>query len=862
MNNAINYIGEHTITQQLGYFFVYASFVSSLLSIVGYYFASQSLNEINSWKKFANTFFTVHSISVIGIVGVLFYVLLNHYYEFAYVWQHSNNSMPLQYILSCFWEGQEGSFLLWIVWNVILANVFRKVTSDKWKSISMLVFSLVQLFLTSMLLGIYFNNYKIGSSPFLFLREHSDFSNLPFVQQANYVVKLDGRGLNPLLMNYWMTIHPPILFLGFSSTIIPFAFAITALWKKEFTAWQKPALPWTLFSVAILGLGILMGGAWAYEALSFNGFWAWDPVENSSLVPWIVILAASHVMIINRKTNKALFLTLFLCIASFLLVLYSTFLTRSGILGNSSVHAFTDLGMQGQLLLYMLFFVFLYTFLLLQNKLWRVSYIFLSILLLIANTTYTQSSVLLMLWFLITLFTIIYAYNAYFNTKNESENIYSREFWMFIGAITLLISAFTLTYFTSIPVINKLFNLNKAPLQISDYNNWMMPYAVVILILVGVTQYMKFKLTDLNQFLKQNKWSFLLSVLFSVVCIIPLYFLNNLSLLNNEWLYIMYSIVFFAALYAVFSNLDYWIRVLSGKIGHAGAAIAHVGFALIILGALVSTSKRQTLSVNTSQVKVENLGESFSSQKSLLLTQGDTLPIGNYWITYQKKHRQGVDVFFTMVYFKKIQKQFIKVFELTPTIQDNPKMGRAASPDTKHFLSHDVYTHISYADLSDNSSIDNDAYLPPSNFIGHVQDTIQTSHASVLISQIKTNINKKQYQQNDSLLIVSLVLNITSHDKKTYQAFPKYIINKSIVSTEPAEVPELGLRFTFWKINPTDGTVELQVSEKQRNKKDFVVMEAYMFPFINLLWLGSLLMVLGTIIAVITRVRKNKKASH
>jgi cytochrome c-type biogenesis protein CcmF len=92
----------------------------------------------------------------------------------------------------------------------------------------------------------------------------------------------DGRGLNPLLQNYWMTIHPPTLFLGFSSTLFPFVFAIAGLWRGDIKGWMRPAVPWAFFGVMILGTGILMGGAWAYEALGFGGFWAWDPVENAS----------------------------------------------------------------------------------------------------------------------------------------------------------------------------------------------------------------------------------------------------------------------------------------------------------------------------------------------------------------------------------------------------------------------------------------------------------------------------------------------------------------------------------------------------------------------------------------------------
>lgn len=119
----------------------------------------------------------------------------------------------------------------------------------------------------------------------------------------------------------------------------------------------KPALPWTLVSVMILGTGIIMGGFWAYESLSFGGYWAWDPVENASLVPWLLLIVTLHLMLIYKSTGTSIILTYILSIASFLLVLYATFLTRSGILGDTSVHSFTDLGLSGQLMIFMFVFM-------------------------------------------------------------------------------------------------------------------------------------------------------------------------------------------------------------------------------------------------------------------------------------------------------------------------------------------------------------------------------------------------------------------------------------------------------------------------------------------------------------------------
>jgi cytochrome c-type biogenesis protein CcmF len=861
LNNTTTYIGEHLWIGNIGNSFVILSLITAILSTIAYFFFAKD-NSLNSeWKKFARLSFSLHTISVLGIASTLFYMLFNHYYEFSYVWQHSNNSMPMEYIMSCFWEGQEGSFLLWTFWNVVLGNILRKTIDSEWEAPTMAVFSLVQVFLASMLLGIYLGDYKLGTNPFILLRENPDFANLPFISMPNYLAKLDGRGLNPLLMNYWMTIHPPTLFLGFSSTLPPFAFAVAGLWKKDFTTWQKPALTWTFFSIMILGTGILMGGAWAYEALSFGGFWAWDPVENSSLVPWLIIVAAGHVMIINKNRGGSLFMTHLLSIFSFLMVLYSTFLTRSGVLGTSSVHAFTDLGMQGQLVIYVLTFIFLCVILLIHDKLIKVSYIMCSLLVLFISIQFGHKTFFLLSWVFASIILTIHSYVLNFPKEEEEENLYSREFWMFVGSLLFLLSALVITYFTSIPVLNKLFNLEKAPLKVSDYNMWQTPFAILVLVLVGFTQFFKYKKTDKKTFFKQLLIPIILSLIFGIVSSIPLYFIHDYGSASNsqKWVLLSYTLMLIAGLFAVFANLQYFVSIIKGKIRRAGSSIAHIGFALILVGALISTSKKQTISQNTSTKSVASLGENFNAQKSLLLTKGDTLQMGNYFVTYKGKERKGIDVFFNMDYFTKDEHgKFIKAFELSPMVQDNPRMGQASNPDTKHFLEKDIYTHITYADLSDNREIKKDAYKEPTNFIGHVNDTIFAENAIILIESIATNLTEQQYANTDSILIVTAVLKVTDINGKVYKAYPKYILKNNAVMPDAFELNELGLKFIFWKINPEEGSIEIQLSEKVSNTKEFVVLEAYIFPYINILWLGSLVMIIGTIIAILERRRVNK----
>lgn len=860
---SIEYIGERLWAGHLGNAFVILSFVAALFSCVSFYLSVKN----SEFLKFARYSFNIHCFAVLGIVATLFFMLFNHFFEYQYVWQHSNTDMDRKYIMSCFWEGQEGSFLLWTFWNIVLGLILkRQLRNGEWEVPVMTIFSLVQVFLASMLLGIYIFDYKIGSNPFLLLRVHPDFSNLPFIQNANYLLKLNGRGLNPLLMNYWMTIHPPTLFLGFASTLIPFAFSISALWNKQYSKWQIIALPWTYFGILILGVGVLMGGAWAYEALSFGGFWAWDPVENSSLVPWLVIVAAGHTMIINKNKGGSLFTTHFLAIASFLLVLYSTFLTRSGVLGNASVHAFTDLGMTSQLVIYVLTFIFISVALLIQNKLFKTSYIVLSFLLLVFSMIYGYKKIILLIWVPSSFIVTIISYILYFPKQKEEEKLFSREFWMFIGSLLLIVSSLIITFFTSIPVINKLFSTSYAPPKVPVYNVWIIPFTILLMFFIASAQFLKYKQSDTNKFIKRISYSFLFALLFGTVCSFPLYLLNDFFNVSSseKWNLVSYSLLLITGLFAVFANVDYCLNIIKGKISKSGAAIAHIGFALIVLGALISTSKKVTLSKNTAQRKVSGLGTEFDDKKSILLTIGDTLPMGPYLVTYTSKKREGIDVYFKVDYLKFNNSGKPEYdFSLVPHVQDNPRMGKAPEPATKHYFDRDLYTHVTYADLNvDTLPGNKNIFSTAKNYVGHVGDTIFSSNAIIIIDSLRTNLSKKEYEKNDSLIEVTAVLRCVDVKSANYFAYPKFIIKKNIVIPMEAIVNQLGLKLVFWKINPEDGTIEITMSEKLSNNKDFIVMEAYIFPYINMLWLGCVIMAIGTIIAIIERIRIIKIQSN
>ncbi len=349
----------NTFIGDLGHASVIVAFVAAIVAALAYFMATKDKplgsTDIN-WRNLGRGAFYVHTIAVFSIIFSLFNIIYNHRYEYYYAWSHSSNYLPTHFMISCFWEGQEGSFLLWIFWHTLLGLTiiwFNK----KWEAPTMAVFAFVQLFLTSMILGVVIGDLKIGSSPFILLRDFMTDAPV-FKLNPNFIPK-DGTGLNPLLQNYWMVIHPPTLFLGFAIALVPFAFAIAGLWKKDYITWIKPALPWGLFGGLVLGVGIMMGAYWAYETLNFGGYWNWDPVENAVYIPWLVLIAALHTMVIYKRSKHALRTSFVLVITSFLLVLYATFLTRSGILGNASVHSFTDLGLSGQLFAYLAAFVVL-----------------------------------------------------------------------------------------------------------------------------------------------------------------------------------------------------------------------------------------------------------------------------------------------------------------------------------------------------------------------------------------------------------------------------------------------------------------------------------------------------------------------
>lgn len=653
----IQYIGEHLLPGKFGHMAIIMTFVSGLLACVAYYFATQRRDqpEYLSWRNIGRMAFGVHGVGVFVIIGTIFYIMTQQYYEYQYVQAHVSEDLPFKYIFSAFWEGQEGSFLLWMFWHVILGFVLM-AKAGKWETPVLSVLASIQVIIVSMILGLYIGwgeePIRIGSNPLLLLR---DVVDAPIFSSPDYVGLIKGNGLNPLLQNYWMTIHPPTLFLGFASTAIPFCYAIAGLWTKEHKAWLTPALPWALFSGAILGTGILMGGAWAYEALSFGGYWAWDPVENMSLVPWIVLIAGIHTNLVARSTGYSIRSTYVFYLLTFLLIVYSTFLTRSGVLGDTSVHAFTEMGLEWQLII----FIF--------------GYLGLSVLLLARQYKKIPA-------------------------PEKEESIGSKEFWMFIGTLVLLFSALIITASTSLPVYNKIVQFFDPTFEgrvITDpephYNKYQLWIGVFIGLLSGIAQYLRFREGNW----KNHARKFYTHAGIAFATTLGLTILISFWIEINAW---QYWLLAFCGIFAVVCNLDYLITFVKGNLKLAGSAFAHIGFGLMIVGILASGLNQRVISKNPFVMDglIEGADDE-SLANNILLFKNSPMFMNGYEVTYLD---DTLDVF-TRTYqvnYKKRNEQgeIVEEFDLYPNILYDKTFSKvaASNPATKRYLNKDIFTHI------------------------------------------------------------------------------------------------------------------------------------------------------------------------
>ncbi|HSL45767.1 MAG TPA: cytochrome c biogenesis protein CcsA, partial [Anaerolineales bacterium] len=269
---------------------------------------------------------------------VLIYLLVNDHYEVQFVYEVTSRSMPTYLKVTAWWGGQSGSLLFW---SWLMAAFASLVTLRKWdRDREFLPWVIVVAGITmAFFLGmnVFFEN------PFAQLYQTIEGVKPYTLSPANGILFTpeDGRGLNPLLRHPGMVIHPPMLYLGFVSFVIPYAFAIAALITgRTDDRWIRLTRRWTLWAWLFLSFGLVLGGRWAYDVLGWGGYWGWDPVEIAAFMPWLTGTAFLHSVMIQEKRGMLKHWNMILVILTYDLVIFGTFLTRSGVL--SSVHSFAQ----------------------------------------------------------------------------------------------------------------------------------------------------------------------------------------------------------------------------------------------------------------------------------------------------------------------------------------------------------------------------------------------------------------------------------------------------------------------------------------------------------------------------------------
>ena len=347
--------------------------------------------------------------------------LISHDFNIEYVAAYTARNLPAYYIVSAFWAGQKGSLLFWAVVLALFGSLAQALTARRYAPLLPYVAgvtSAVVVFFVSVML--------FAASP---------FERLPFTPP-------DGRGLNPQLQNIGMVVHPPMLYLGYISLTIPFAFAIAALMSRRLDpGWLHAIRKWTLVSWLFLSVGITLGMWWAYVELGWGGYWAWDPVENASLLPWLTMTAFLHSVMIQEKRGMLKRWNLGLIIGTFLLSIFGTFITRSGVI--ASVHSFTQS---------------------------NVGYFFL-VFLLVAG---------------IAAFTLLYTRWPALAPEAELDAVVSRESAFLFNNLALVGIAFSVLWGTLFPILSEAVRGTKITVGPPFFNRVNVPLGLLLLALTGI----------------------------------------------------------------------------------------------------------------------------------------------------------------------------------------------------------------------------------------------------------------------------------------------------------------------------------------------------------------------------------------
>ncbi|AFH50789.1 Cytochrome c-type biogenesis protein F [Ignavibacterium album JCM 16511] len=783
--------------------------VFSIISMVLYYLTFKGYNNT---LNFARVFYHAMAIFVIAASTFLWYAILTHQYQYKYIFSYSNNSLSTGLLLSSFWGGQEGSFMLWLLLTAIIGVILQSYASKRGdlEPRVMTVFTLATTFLLVMVSPWFKNPFEyIWVTPvFIELKSiNPQFLNMPFIQ--NFIFSdqqtggsfvqmskdlyaqltlsgisvndfiINGRGLNPQLLNFWMQIHPPILFIGFAMATVPFAFALAALMKDDYKEWINQAFPWTLAGTGILGLGIMLGGYWAYEMLGWGGYWAWDPVENSSLIPWLIGVAAIHTMLVQKRSQQKgegigryAKTNLILSILVYVLVLYSTFLTRSGVLGDASVHSFVDPGM----LVYLFLIVFISSFALLGFGM------------------------------------IAFRWKSLNQQAPQDEGLLSRELALFTAAVVLCASALIVFVGTSSPLFGQ-------SVDTSFYNEMHVPLAIIVGLLNGISLILKWKNTSTKELVNGSLRALAISVLLTILIVV-----------FGGVKDIMMILLTFAAAFALVVNAEIVINIIRKNLKMLGAYLAHIGLAIFILGVIGSAAHSTEKTIDLVKGKPV---EAFGYQ--MVFTGYEPIENGTKYAFKIKLNKDGKEYSAAPVMY---------IAEYNNSLMREPSILVMPTKD--------IYIAPLGYDEGSGQTKNNSISIAKG-------ETADYNGVKITFTKFNMSPDVMKAMQEGRDFQIGAVITIEGNGKKDEVELLRKQSGGEVEFTA-YESKDLNLKLQLANLSATGielipSTLDSQPETKVREKQEVLTVNASVKPFVSLVWIGVLVMVLGFFVAVARRLK-------
>jgi len=522
-------------------------------------------------RRAAYAAFGVTTLAVLSLE----YLLVTSDFTIEYVASNTNRALPLFYKIVALWAGHNGSLLLWTwiltIFTAIVAYQNRRKNNDLMPYV---IFAMASTMVFFSVLSIFISN------PFQTL--YQDFGNM----LQEYAVP-DGRGLNPLLQHPAMIIHPPVLFIGYVGSVVPFAFAIAALITGKLGAsWIQTTRRWALTAWAFLSIGIVLGGKWAYVELGWGGYWSWDPVENASLLPWLTATAYLHSVMIQERKGMLKIWNVVLVITTYLLSIFGTFLTRSGVV--SSVHAFSNSGLGPA------FATFLF-----------IAALFSTVLIL-----YRRQDL---------------------QPDEEMQSLVSRESGFLFNNLLFILATIAVLWGTLFPAISELFTGDKITVGPPWFNNIMIPLGLALLLLTGIGPLLAWRQTSTETLKKSFGQPILAALIFSIV-------LFGFGI-RDGWVLGSFAI-------ATFVLWTIAVEFIKGALVRRGHTRENVFKALYMLSR--KNTRRYggyIIHVGIVVMFIGFTGNAFNSETRSEVDEGDSFGLGPYTFTATKIHHSKTPIY-------------------------------------------------------------------------------------------------------------------------------------------------------------------------------------------------------------------------